>query len=208
MKIQAKAGTQFAALDDSSAGEGLAIFLSQSDKDTVRWHFEVMAKLDTGAELIVGSFDVSPPLATTPIGNLTRQVAAAVCPGAISWSVTVKAAIGSVAAPTETADLTLISSKCCTAPVGVSRVAERYGYIAGSAASATALVNLFAGQVVTKIIAIGLAGGGTVIVAGGPGIPVPAGAQVVLEPKAPIPFGTAVLSFTNVVYVVEYLESA
>ena len=209
MKLQARAGTQYAALDDGTAGEGLAIFFSQRAGDANRWRIDVYAKLDTGAELLVGTFYVSPPAVSNPPGALTRQVAATVCPGAITWSVFATALGESIGSPpnTETADIILISSKCCTAPVGVSRVSERYGYHAGAATVGQTL-NLLPGQTVTRINAVGTGGGGTVTINGGAAIAVPTNIGMALEPKAAIPFGAAVIAFTNVDWSVEYLESA
>jgi hypothetical protein len=209
VKIQAKAGYAAATLDDSDAGEGLAIFFSQGATDVTRWRVEVLAKVDSGAELLVGVFFVSPPNATPFPGQLTRQVAAAVCPGAKSWSVIISAAVGSQAAQPETADITLISSKCCTAPVGLSRVSERYRYEAGSQAGGIA-VGLQPGSTPTGISAVGLAGGGTVQIGTGAVITVAAGVGLSLEPKALIQaaIGSASITFTNVSWVVEFLESA
>ncbi len=215
MKVQAKAGSQWARLDDSDAGEGLAIFFSQSESDTVRWRFDVYAKVDNGAELLVGWFYVSPPSATDPIGPVTRQVGAAVCPGAITWSVCASPALGSVSATNESNNITLVSSKCCTAPVGVTRVGERYGYLADTSPGATQVVStILPGRTVTAISAFGLAGGGTVQINSGPTITVPSGVGLNLEPKALIQKVDAstgaspTISMTNVDWVIEYLESA
>lgn len=211
MKVQAKAGASFARYEDSDAGEGLAIFFSQSATDVVRWRFDVYALLDTGVELLVGWFFVSPPSATVPIGQLTRQVGAAVCPGAKSWSVLVSPASDSQSAENESADITLTSSKCCTAPVGSSRVGERYGYRAGTTPGAGLAVAIQPGMTVTRIMAIGLAGGGTFqITSGGDMVTIPAGAQVYFEPQAlirTIP-GSSSITFTNVNYAIEFKESA
>lgn len=215
MKVQAKAGAVFARLDDSDAGEGLAIFFSQKASDEVRWRFDVYAKLDTGAELLVGWFFVSPPSATDPIGPVTRQVGAAVCPGAKTWSVCVSPALGSQVVPNESADISLQSSKCCTAPVGVTRVGQRYGYLADNASGVTQLVNsIFPGRTVTSIAAVGLAGGGSVQINAGPVITVPVGVGFNLEPGAVIQKidastgASPVISMTNVVWAIEFLESA
>lgn len=207
MKVQSKAGTNFAALDDSSAGEGLAIFFSQSASDNTRWRFDVYARLNTGQDLLVGFFYVSPPNATNPVGPLTRQVGAAVCPGAVTWNVVASPGAGSQAASQETGDITLISSKCCTAPVGVSRVGERYGYSAGAGNAAIPVVQ---GQTITGISAVGLTGGGTVVLGPGNTITVPAGVGMSLEPQALIqlPVSSPLIVFTNVDWVVEYKESA
>lgn len=215
MKVQAKAGATWARLEGSNSGEGLSIFFSQSENDEVRWRFDVYAKLDTGAELLVGWFYVSPPSATDPKGPQTRQVGAAVCPGAKTWSVCVSPALGSQVVLNETADISLHSSKCCTAPVGASRVGERYGYLAGTATGITQLVNsLLPGRTVTSIAAVGLTGGGTVQINAGPVITVPEGVGMSLDPRALIQKidastgSSPVITMTNVVWVIEFLESA
>ncbi len=206
MKVQAKAGVSWLAYEDSDAGEGLAIFLSQASTDLVRWRIEVSAKLDTGANSLVGIIYTSPPRATSPEpGPLSRLVGIAVCPGAVSWSVSVTPAISSLYSENESADFTLTSSKCCTAPSGLVRVSERYGYIA----SAVSPSNWFPqpGQTITKISARGTGAGTVQIGAGNPNIVVANGLEVILEPKAPIQAGT-VITFTNCSWFIEYLESA
>lgn len=209
MKLQAKAGSQFAALDDSDAGEGLAIFFSQSDTDTTRWRLEVSATLDNGAEKLVGFFYVSPPNATTPLGTLTRQVAAAVCPGAKSWSVMCRPSGGPIAAAEQTADIELASSKCCTAPVGVTRVGERYGYMAGVVPNVVTSFAVLPGQTITRIVANNNTGVlGSISINGGGSIPIPTGTSITLEPKGVIPPGPAALTFLNAEWVAEYTESA
>ncbi len=204
MKIQAKAGATFARLDDSDAGEGVAIFFSQKETDAVRWQFDVYAKVDTGAELLVGTFFVSPPSITTPPGATTRQVGAAVCPGAKTWTVCAYPAAGPQAVTNETANITLTSSKCCTAPVGVSRVGERYSYRAGNSPAVFAVLP---GRVVTRIYAQSTGAGTVTVGAGSDVITVPVGTILVLEPKAPIPANTQI-SFVNINWTVEFLESA
>lgn len=211
MKIQSKSGSQFAALDDDTAGEGLAIFLSQDSSDFQRYYIEVYAKTNS-QESLVGYFYTSPPRCTTPGGPQSRQVGAAVCPGAQSWSVLIRGAIEGN--PPETSDITLTSSKCCTAPVGVSRVGERYRYDAGGGLGATSRV-ILPGQVVTKVIASARAAGpGTFDVGTGEAaIHVEAGHTYVLEPKAPLSvFDLAgaflALHFTDLDWVIEMKESA
>jgi|SRR6478735_5643213 len=207
MKAQAKAGAAFARLDDSDAGEGLAIFFSQSGPDTVRWRLDVYAKLDTGAECLVGTLYVSPPGVTTPAGPLSRQVGAAVCPGAKTWSVCAYPASGSQAALGESAQIELTSSKCCTAPVGVTRVGERYAYRSGSPPGPT-VFSAAAGRVITRLTAVAIAPGGSVQVGSGEDIiAIPTGTTLILEPKAPIP-AFAQITLTNVNWTIEFLESA
>lgn len=209
MKVQAKAGQNFLSLEGGKAGEGLAIFLSQDADSEVRWHFEVYAKTDADT-LLVGEFETSTPNATTPPGKPTRQVASVVCPGATTWDVIVSPSLGSQNSPNEVANVILASSKCCTAPVGVTRVGERYGYHSEDATSSSAFFSVLAGQTITSIGAIGAAGGGTIILGDvGTTIVVPAGISVNLEPKAPIPPSTlgGLLAFTNVLFTIEFLES-
>lgn len=210
MRIQAKDTAQVAYLDDPDAGEGLSIFFSQGQADTVRWRLDVSAKLDTGVELQVGTFWVSPPGAAEPKDRLSRLVAIAVCPGAISWSVLCQAQPGSQASiAAEDAAIDLFSSKCCTAPKGLNRVSERYGYLVGSGAGPINVTFAW-GRIATRIIATGLTGGGSFTVANGGAVTVAAGQSIVLEPKAPIAqdLFNPIFVFTNVSYVVEYLESA
>lgn len=205
MKVQSKGNNNFAALDDSTAGEGLAIFFSQSEGDVTRWRIDVYARTNAGRDMLVGFFFVSPPSATSPSGETTRQVAAAVCPGAKTWSAVASPADGTQAATQESADITLISSKCCTAPVGVTRVGERYGYLSGVAIGPV-VRTMLAGQTITKIIAHST-GAGQIQLGSGAAITVVTGSDIILEPKAPVSPGTGI-TLTNVNYVIEYLESA
>lgn len=203
MRINSQLGTQHAALDDSDAGEGLAIFFSQDGPSVCRYRFVVKARIDQGT-YDMGEFYSSPPLATAIPGRLSRMIAGAVCPGATGWSVEVSAVpVDDEIAP-ETADIVLASSRCCTAPVGVTRVAERYNYEAGSG---TSTFTILAGMKVTGIAAIGQAGGGTVVIAGGDSITVPSGTGINLAPESNLS-PNSVISFTDVDWVIEYLESA
>lgn len=207
MKVQAKGAPATVYLDDGDAGEGLSIFLSQDLESVTRWHFEVYAKLDNSSELFVGDFLTTPPDGTTPAGRPTRMVALAVCPGAVNWSVIVYPEAGSEAAEPEVCNVTLASSKCCTAPVGVTRVGERYSYRAG-AAPGPAVFTVLPGRVVTRIQALALAPGGSVqLSAGDDLITVATGTTLVLEPKAPLPAGNQI-TLTNVNWSIEYLDSA
>ena len=86
MRLNARAGIQ-AATFDGPGGDGLSVFLTQNTLDPTRWRFEVYAHFDGGAKLSVGKFYSSPPAATVPNGQLTRMIAAVVCPGAVSWTV-------------------------------------------------------------------------------------------------------------------------
>ncbi len=210
MKLQLRSTTQSATLDDSNAGEGLAIFFSQGLTDEGRWRLEVFAELDDGRDLLVGTVFISPPTATNPIGPPTRQVAAAVCPGAKSWSVLAVNALNTQSGASESADINLYSSKCCTAPVGLSRVNERYGYKANTTPGGSQLASLLPGQTITRITAFGLVGGGTVVLGPGNTITVAAGVSINLEPKALIRLTTGFpdITFTNVNWLIEFLESA
>ena len=206
MRINSKGNTQYAAFVGDGSGEGLAIFLSQNGHDVTRYRFLVMARIDEGTYQ-VGTFYSSPPNATAIPGRLSRMVAAAVCPGATSWSVEITAVDIENDITPETADVILTSSPCYSSPVGVSRVSERYGYFAGSAVVPEDM-NIPPGQTVTGIGAVGLAGGGTITIAGGVTVTVPDGVGVSLSPGAAIPFGIAAIHFVNVDWVVEFLESA
>jgi hypothetical protein len=208
MKVQSQTKGAWCALDDESSGEGLAVFVGQSPTDSQRWRLDVYAHLDTGADMLVGTIFVSPPSATVPVGQPTRQVLAAVCPGAKTWSVYASPVIP-LGEPgfDESINIELISSKCCTAPVGATRVNERYGYIAGDASPAGILIE--AGMTVTQIRAHGVGAGTIEIAMGGaaPLVRVANGADVSLFPKAPLPPGT-VITFTFTTWLVEFLESA
>ncbi len=208
MRINSEAGTQLATLDDSDAGEGLAIFFSQGGESVVRYRFVVFARIDGGLYR-VGEFYSSVPLATPIPGALTRMIAGAVCPGAIGWSVEVTAIWtleGDDQEPvivSETADIVLASSKCF-AQIGLTRVAERYNYDSGNG---TASFVVLAGMKVTGIAAIGHAGGGNFVIGSGSVVEVPANAGANLSPETSIAPNT-VISFTDCDWVVEYLESA
>lgn len=205
MRINSALDTQHATFDGSGGGEGLAIFFSQEGGAIARYRFQVSAITNDGT-LQVGTFYSSPPNATIINGNLTRLLAIAVCPGAISWAVDIRRmVIGEGALSKETAEVTLASSKCCTGPAGVRRVDERFAYHAGAGAGT---VTLLAGQTVTGISAVGTGPGGTVIIGGGDTITVTTGIGMSLEPKGLISPGVPAIAFTNVDWVIEYLESA
>lgn len=209
MQVNSKGSVQFLGLDDTDSGEGLAIFFSQDGRATCRYRVLVKAKIDQGI-YDVGEFFVSPPVVTAaPAGRLSRMVASAVCPGAIGWDLEISAVKppGGGSIEEEVADVILASSKCCTSPVGVSRVGERYGYIGGNSPGITSNYSVLAGQRITRLTAVGLGGGGQVSVNGGNNIPVLAGTTLVLEPKAPVP-ANSVIAFNNVEYSLEFLESA
>jgi len=189
--------------DGAEAGEGLAIFFSQGPVDVGRYRFLVRAITSQGT-YDMGEFYTSPPGATAIPGRLTRMVAGAVCPGATSWNVHVSCVPSPETPADETAEVTLTSSKCCTAPIGVTRVAERYAYHAGSG---TSTFTVRAGMRVTGIAVVGLTGGGTITIAGGDAITVPVGVGMNLEPGGVIAPNSAIV-LTNVDWVIEYLESA
>jgi len=209
MRINSSAGNQEVALDDSDSGEGLAIFLSQQGQSVARYRFQVKVVIDQGI-YDIGEFYGSPPAATAIPGRLSRMIGGAVCPGATGWRVAVSAlnvAGESLPPEDEVADVILASSKCCTSPMGVSRVNERYGYDAGASPAATANYSVPGGRTVTGIAALGLSGGGTVVIAGGDTITIPDGISINLEPGAFLG-PNSVIAFTNVNFAVEYLESA
>jgi len=202
--INSKGGTQELSFDGESAGEGLAIYLSQQQADVGRWRFQVYALTDQGP-LYVGEIYSSPPGAVAqPPSALTRLIATAVVPGTRSWQVLVSC-IGAPDIPRdESADVILSSSKCYMAPAGLSRVGQRYKY---SSNSGTQNFTVLPGMVVTGIAALGLGGGGQVTVNLMDTITVPASFSIALAPEAPIA-PNSVIAFTNVDWIVEYLESA
>ena len=208
MRINSLAGTQRGTFDGGKAGEGLSIFFSQQATDDVRYRFLISAITDQGT-MQVGEFFSSPPNATDPIGQLTRMLAGAVCPGANSWAVDVSAVEQEEANPEEVAELILSSSRCCTAPIGVTRVGERYIYIAGdSLGGGTNGIPVAAGRTISSWGALASAGtDGSVTVGAGPTILVPAGFSVNSQPKVPLT-GNTVIAFFNVAYFLELLESA
>lgn len=218
MLIESKAGTTLVGLDDSDSGEGLSIFFSQDGESVCRYRVLVKARIDQGF-YDMGEFFVSPPIiapspfpGSVPPGRLSRMVAAAVCPGTEGWAIEVSAVAENegdepLPIPEETVEIILASSKCCTAPVGVSRVSERYGYAAGTASGPTTNYPVLAGQTVTGIIAIGLTGGGSFTIDGGYQMLVNADVTVNFEPMALI-HPNAIIEFNNVIFAVEYLESA
>lgn len=208
MRVNSSSAVQHATYDDNDAGEGLSIFFSQNGDSVCRYRFLVKAKTDSGM-YDVGEFYSSPPLAT-PLrpGRLSRCVAMAVCPGAVTWTVEVSAVPDSegVIAP-ETADIILASSRCCTSPVGVTRVAERYRYRSHDNTGILSNLVIQPGMRVTGIAVLGASGDGTVVIAGGDIILVPSGISINLEPGANIP-PNAAIEFNNVLWTVEFLESA
>ena len=207
MRINSKLGTQAAFYSDDNAGEGLAVFFSQDGESECRYRFVVKARIDEGS-YDVGEFYVSPPLATLQPGRLSRMVAGAVCPGATEWHVEITAIPSSEdgTIPPETANVVLASSRCCTAPVGVTRVSERYAYVASSNVGISAFT-VRAGMKITGIAAIGLTGGGTITIAGGAAITVPEGISANLEPGTSIA-PNSIIAITNCDSVIEWLESA
>lgn len=203
--------------DDTDAGEGLAVFFGQNGDSVARYRFLVKAKTDQGV-FDVGEFFSSPPLSTSSNpGRLTRMIAGAVCPGATSWTVEVSCVpeyqdAELVTPEDDTAEIILTSSKCCTAPIGVTRVAERYLFATGNSFGGTQDFIVLAGRKVMGIAAYGLPGGGTIAISGITGvitgtITVPDGVSVNLEPGASIA-PNSLITLGNVDWVVEYLESA
>lgn len=201
-RINSAARSQQVVLDDSDSAEGLAIFFSQDGSAEARYRFLVKAVIDQGV-YDIGEFYTSPPGATDIPGRLSRMVAGAICPGATGWRVEVSCVASPEIPSDETADVILASSRCCAEP-GVKRVGERYNYETGTG---TSNFTVRAGMTVTGIAALGLVGDGSVTIAGGSTIVVPAGISVNLAPEAPIP-PNSVIAFGNCDWTVEYLESA
>jgi hypothetical protein len=124
--------------------------------------------------------------------------------------VTVYPSAGSEAAENEVCNVELTSSKCCTAPVGLTRIGERYSYRSGDTDSGSSglTFTVIPGRVITSIGVIGKSPGGTITVGiGNDVIAVPTGMTLNLEPKAPIPDGS-VITFTDALWTIEYLDSA
>lgn len=203
LRIRSKGGTQFGAFD-GDGGEGLAIFLTQKNTDVSRYRFNVIAKTSQGP-LEVGVFFSSPPTCILPTGSPTRMVAGAVCPGAESWDVYVTCADQNPA--DETALVVLTSSKCCTSPIGVTRVSERYAYFAGKT-PALSTFNVLPGMRILSWSAVASQGvDGSVDLGASPVIIVPSGFSVSGTPGQGL-FDTEAFSFTNCEWFIEYLESA
>ena len=191
-----------ASYDGADAGEGLAVFFSQNGNAVGRYRFLVKAKTSQGV-FDIGEFYSSPPTATALPGRLSRMIAGAICPGATSWTVEVSCVPSPEIPSDETADIILTSSKCF-AQIGVTRVGERYAYHADSG---TQNFTVLAGMKVTGIAAVALGGGGSVVIAGGNTITIPAGNSINLSPESVLA-PNSIIAFTNVDWVVEYLESA
>lgn len=205
MRVNSKLRCE-AAFDGSNAGEGLAIFFSQNGDATARFRFLVKAMIGEGVYQ-VGECYSSPPNATPVPGRQSRMIAGAVCPGATSWTVEVSAIPNTEGIlPAETADIVLASSKCCS-DMGVNRVGERYRYHSGNNTGILSNFTVLAGMKVTGITALGAAGDGTVVIDSGDSILVPADVSINLAPGSSIrPNG--LIELNNVIWVIEYLESA
>lgn len=205
-RVRATAGTQHATFDGKEAGEGLAIFLSQKPTAVSRYRFSVKAITDQGT-LQVGEIYSSPPTATNPPGPPSRMIAGAVCPGATSWAVDVTCADASPA--DEGATVVLTSSKCCTSPIGVSRVQERYLYVSNSVTGGSQTFPIPPGRRLKSWSAVASGvGDGAVTLSNNTGTPitVSAGYSVSGEPGNFI--GLESITFANVVFFIEYEESA
>lgn len=209
MKLQAKAGSQFAYLDDDNSGEGVAIFFSQSATDVVRWKLEVYAKLDRGGELLVGTIYTSPPSATNPVGPLTRLVAIASVPGVERWAVCARAAEGPVEAEAETADLNLASSKSWPGIGGVKRTGERHTSFADHGGGGGSQFVLAPGQRVIRWTCRSDGALGALTISGGIGTAViPIDSALEGSPgEADMPPGT-VFAYGNAYFFIELAESA
>ncbi len=203
-RVNSQGGTQEFAFDDIDAGEGVAVFFSQGGEAVGRYRFILKAIIDEGM-YDVGEFYSSPPGATDIPGRLSRMIAGAVCPGAKSWRVAVTPVkdFEGLLPSDETAEVILASTRCY-AQMGVTRVAERYNYVANFG---TTSFRILAGMRVTGITALGLPGDGSVTIGGGDTILVPDGISVNLEPGASIVPNTNI-AFGNCDWVIEYMESA
>lgn len=201
MRINSSGGTQEAALDDSDAGEGLAVFFSQNGQSTARYRFRVKAIVDGGV-YDIGEFYSSPPIlaAGTPAGRLSRMIGGAICPGATGWRVAVSCENG---VEDDTADIVLSSSRCYGS-LGAYRVNERYQMAAGGVGGS---YTVLPGQTITGIAAVAVGAGTIEVGAGEDLISIPDGISANLAPESPILPGT-VITFVNVEWVIEYKESA
>ncbi len=200
--VKALAKNQSVYLDDATLGEGLSIFFSQNPDDTMRWRLIVYAITDQSPQA-VGEIFVSPPTATSPPGLPSRMVGAAVVPGVTGWRVECLCLgdLNGQLADTNS-DIMIVSSKCCTAPVGLSRVGERYGIYSDN--GATFGFTVLPGQTITRITGIAT-GAATIQIEGQPLIHIPNDAYITLEPKAPI---VGDITLTNLSWTIEFLESA
>lgn len=203
MQLQARAGSQEVSFNGEGAGEGLAIFVSQDTNAVGRYRIVVKAITDQ-TTYTVGEIFVSPPTATDPHGLTSRMVAAAVCPGVTGWTVQVRCMNAEI--PDETLDIILTSSKCCTAPVGCTRVGERYLYHSG-AASASTVYSVLPGQKILSWGVLSPSVAGSVTLGTGDTIPVPAGAGVSGEPRSALLIAES-FTFVNVDWFIELAESA
>ena len=205
MKYTTGNQNNFTAYDSEEAGESLAIFLSQTPGDSARLYFAVYAILSSGGQLLVGTFNSSPPIATDPQGQPTRLVAYASCPGAVGWTVRHGLAASYIGGVHESYGVDLGSSKGIVSPSGVTRVNQRYNYAAGQTTDTSYTVA--PGQKILSWTAVAPSTAGSVQLGTGQVIQVPAGAAVQAEPGSGL-LAAENFTFTNVDWFIEYLESA
>lgn len=197
-------------VEDADCKGGLAIALTQTQLSsaalTSRYRVEVRAKTDDGM-FLVGIFSTCPPRdGSTP----TRMVAMCSCPGALSWVLYVRPYALDPEDPDDFGDLSGMINACAGEPggqlPGVIRVGERPKYYA---AAAPATVSILPGERVLSWSAFSTAAGATVIVNGGPAIPIPNGGGVRGGDGALVE-GPATIAFAGAIggYLVEVAESA
>ena len=99
--------------DPKLVGDSLSIHLAQQGGSSAVWTLDVWVQIAQG-EFFVGRIVTTAPSAGN---NPSRTVGIATIPGAIGWSV-------QATCPTddEAADLTLQSSRCCTAAIGLIKI--------------------------------------------------------------------------------------
>ncbi len=198
MQVTGGKGSQLLALDTSDAGSACAVYISEANQSVARWRVRLQADLNgSGSFTDVGTFVTSPPTATTPKGSPARMVAGAYMPGAKGWQCLISLADDGDVKGAQ-ADFNL-SSYEGMGPLGLTRVSERYIYLAGtSGASATVAVKV--GQVVTSWSAASDGVAATVQIGTGNTITIPASDAVSGKPFN--------FTFTHCDYFIELLESA
>jgi hypothetical protein len=206
LQLQSRASNQTAYFDGDKVGDALSIFFSQNAECVGRWRLTIKA-ITSQSSMIVGVLFVSPPSATNPHGMTSRMVGAAIVPGVVGWEVDCICVGGGEggSVPDESANVMLLSSQCCTAPVGVSRVGERYFYATGPGASYV----VQPGQRVKSWTVSAAAAVGSVSINGASAIVVPANTTLVGRPESSLPMIES-FAFTGVGlnWFIELLESA
>lgn len=207
MQVTGGKGSQLLQLDSSDAGSACAIYLSEPNSSIARWRVRLQADLNgSGNFTDVATFVTSPPTATSPKGSPARMVAGAYMPGSKGWQILV-----TLANPDDdgvkgaVADFNL-SSYEGMGPLGLTRISERYSYLAGQS-GASATVTIKVGQRVTSWSAASDGVAASVTIAGGNTISIPASDAVSGKPEGSLE-GKFDFVFTHCDYFIELLESA